>query len=352
MAICRERAVFFPEKRLSQIKTAAVLAASVVGAGYLYQRLSLRRDGRRFPAPGQLFACPGHPLHLVISGHGQPAVVLESGIAASSLSWSLVQPEIARFTRVCSYDRAGFGWSPSRKTPLSLRSMVADLRAALTAAAIPRPFVLAGHSFGGLIARAYAAWFPEEIAGLVLVDPVLPSEWTTMTDEARARLALGIALSRRGAVLARFGVVRFALALLASGARAIPQWISRLSAARGSSVVSRLVSEVRKLPPALWPIIQAHWSDPASFRTMARYLEALPASARIVASEPPPRGIPLTIISAGNAPPEQRREWDALTQLALPGKHIVATRSGHWIPFDQPDLVVDAIRAMVQQHPE
>ncbi len=334
---------------MSRIKQLASAAVCIVAAGYVYQRLALRRDRRRFPAPGRMVDRDGARCHIVESGAGSPAVVLEAGIAASSLSWSLVQPEVAKFTRVVSYDRAGFGWSDRATTPCALRGLVDELRGLLDAAAVRRPIVLAGHSFGGLIARGYAAWYPDEIAGLVLVDPVLPAEWTDMREKQRRLLALGVKLSHRGAWMARFGLVRLTLLLLASGARAVPQWIARIASGKGSSVAGRLAGEIQKLPASLWPVIRAHWSDPKSFTTMAAYLAALPGCAAAVEVEPAPKGIPLTILSAAKAPERQTREWAALVEQANPGRHIVAAQSGHWIPFDQPDLIVEAIRAMVER---
>ena len=334
--------------RIKKVIAAAVCVIGAgAGAGYIYQRIGLTRDRRRFTAPGRLIDCGGHRLHLVESGSGRPAVVLESGIAASSLSWSLVQPEVAKFARVCSYDRAGFGWSEAHGGVLALRGLVENLRGALREAAIPCPIVMVGHSFGGLIARAYAAWYPDEVLGLVLVDPVLPEEWVAIDEKQRRLLALGVRLSRRGAWLARFGAVRLSLALLALGATRIAQWIVRFASGKGSSVAGRLVGEVQKLPRALWPVIQAHWSDAKSFETMAAYLQALPASAAAVEEERKPDGIPLTILSAAKATSRQRKEWDVLAARGDPGTHLIAARSGHWIPFDEPELVVEAVREMV-----
>ncbi len=312
-------------------------AAGLLTAGVAYQFFGLRRGRRTFQKPGRMV----NHLHLHDTGSGTPAVVLESGIAASSLSWRLVQPEIARFTRACSYDRAGLGWSEHSSWPASLRAMVDQLRTALKEIGLPRPAILAGHSFGGLIVRAYAAWYPEEVAGLILIDPVLPSDWIDIAPEQARALATGVKLSRRGAALARVGLVRLALTLLSSGARRIPQWIAHASSGKGSGVAARLVNEVRKLPPELWPVIQAQWSDPKSFTGMARHLAILPASAQIVEQLPLPPGMPITILSAANASAAQLREWDRL------GKHIRAESSGHWIQFDNPRLVIEVIEDMV-----
>ena len=137
-----------------------------------------------------------------------PAVVLEAGIAASSVSWSLVQPEIARFTRVCSYDRAGLAWSEYTAVPRTMGALVSELRSLLRHAAIPPPYILVGHSFGGVIIRAFARAHPQEVAGLVFVDTLHPEEWCEPSSQQRQLLRGGVFLSRVGAVLARLGIVR------------------------------------------------------------------------------------------------------------------------------------------------
>jgi pimeloyl-ACP methyl ester carboxylesterase len=132
------------------------------------------RSARRFPPPGQLVDVDGHRLHAVCAGHGAPTVVLESGIAASSLSWARVQPEVARFTSVCAYDRAGLGWSDASTAPRTIAHIVDELHALLTKLECAAPYVIVGHSFGVFVCLAYAARYPHQVDGLVLVDP--PSE--------------------------------------------------------------------------------------------------------------------------------------------------------------------------------
>ena len=141
-------------------------------------------------------------------------MVLEAGIAASSLTWSRVQPRIAQFSRVCSYDRAGLAWSESASTPRSMSALIEELRTLLDRTGEPPPYVLVGHSFGGLIIRAFARAYPTEIAGLVFVDPLHPEEWCDPLPEQRQMLRGGIFLSKVGAGLARLGVVRVCLTLL------------------------------------------------------------------------------------------------------------------------------------------
>src|SRR5580704_1408598 len=326
--------------------------ALIVAAGWLYQVLGTARDRRRFPQPGRFVDIGGRKLHLVESGEGNPTVILEAGIAASCLNWTSVQAEIAQFTRVCSYDRASLGWSDEAGSARTITRAVDDLDAMIAAAGIQAPFVLTGHSFGGLLVRCYAARFPERISGLVLLDPLAAGEWLRPSEAQWKTLRQGAKLSRRGAVLARFGVVRFGLWLLAGGLRLIPQLVARAaSSGTGESAISRLVREVRKMPPETWPVVRAHWCQPKSFLGMASYLESLPESAReaSLCGELPAR-IPVTILSATNSGATQLTERDGIAQHASHGRHTIAAKSGHWVHFDDPELVIQAIREMVENH--
>jgi pimeloyl-ACP methyl ester carboxylesterase len=308
-----------------------LLVLAVLGLPFAYQALGEWRDRRRYPPPGRIV----NGLHLWEAGRSGPCVILESGISGTSLSWEPVQDRAAAFARVLSYDRAGLGWSQPPTQSRSLDHLVAELRAALQSANIPTPFILVGHSFGGLIVKHFAAQHPSEVKALVLVDPVPIKDWYPLTSQQAARLSLGVKLSRRGAWLARAGVVRLALDLLLSGSGAIPRLMARATAGHGASVTSRLTGEVRKLPKELWPMVCAHWSLPKSFRAMAGYLEALPANA---ASVQIPAAIPTIVLT----PPNPNCE---IPEGAI---HRIAPNSGHWIQLDEPDLVVQAIRDLQQ----
>jgi pimeloyl-ACP methyl ester carboxylesterase len=146
--------------------------AALFGAAVIYQAVSSHLDVRRFPPPGRIVDIGPSRLHLYELGTGRPIVVLESGIAATSISWALVQAQVAEFTRVASYDRAGLGWSGLSLAPRTLEQMVSELAALLAQAQLPPPYILAGHSFGGLLIRAYAHLRPADVAGLVFIDPV------------------------------------------------------------------------------------------------------------------------------------------------------------------------------------
>lgn len=326
-----------------------VIAGVVVlltAVGALYQWIETQRDLRRFPPLGRWVDVGGVRMHLYEGGSGSPAVVLESGISATSISWALVQPEIAKFTRVCSYDRAGLGWSDSAKAPRTPLQLARELRDLLQAAGIPGPYVLVGHSFGGLVIRAFAARYASEVAGLVLVDPLRPEDWWPTSEKQKKMIARAVLLSRRGALLARVGVVRGCLALVMGGRRFIPKLAARVSSRRGGSAVTeRLAGEIGKLPRNTWPMVAAHWSDPKSFTAMARHIETLPESVAEMAGKPVAGGLPVTLIT-GAKTPEAEQGWDP----ALVGPevvHVVAQRSGHWVQLDEPELVVHAVRDIV-----
>ena len=151
-----------------------VLAAAAIGAGYETVREAL--DARAYPPPGQLVDVGGHRLHLqcTSTGAGGPTVILEPGLGATSSDMSWIAPVVARHTRVCVYDRAGRGWSDPVDGPQDADRVAADLHTLLTEAHVEGPYVLAGHSFGGLYVQDFAAQFPDQVAGLVLLDSTAP----------------------------------------------------------------------------------------------------------------------------------------------------------------------------------
>jgi pimeloyl-ACP methyl ester carboxylesterase len=186
----------------------------------------------------------------------------------------------------------------------------------------------------------YASRHPENLVGVVLIDPALLLEWAEPTPQRRAMLMRGVQLSRRGAWLAYIGIVRLSLSLLTRGARTLPKLLARISSGRGAGVAQRLVGEVQKLPPEVWPSIKAHWCRPASFLSMADHLAVLPAVAAEVHGSS--CTVPTIVISGGHLSPEQLAE-----HRALGDRHIVAEGSGHWVHLDRPDVVVAAVRELI-----
>jgi pimeloyl-ACP methyl ester carboxylesterase len=252
-----------------------------------------------------------------------------------------VQPRIATFTRVCSYDRAGLAWSEPPSCPRTLDRIVAELETVLTNIAPRERYILVGHSFGSFIVSAFAMRHQARVAGLVLVDPA--TEWLTVTPDRARLLWGGRQLSRVGALLAHIGVVRACLALLTGGAPGVPRQFVRIFGPTAARTLERLVGEVRKLPAEIHPIVEAIWCDPKCFHAMADHLSALERDRELIAAVAPPYEVPLVVISSGGQPAGQLAAHRSLAGRSLAGRHVVAARSAHWIQFDEPDLVVDAV---------
>ncbi len=325
------------------------IPAALVAAGLIYQAIGTARDRRRFRAPGTLVSVGGHRLHYRCEGAGTTSIILEAGIAASSLTWSRVQPAVASETRVCSYDRAGLAWSEGASSSRSIDVLVSELRVLLTAAAVPSPYVLVAHSFGALVIRAFARAHPRDVAGLVFVDPLHPAEWCAPSPNQRQMLRGGIFLSRVGALLARLGFIRLLLALLSGGATAAPKQVSRMFGRKAAALMEHMVGEVQKLPAHVLPYVQAHWSHPKAFRGMWQHLAAMPScSADLMRAADAFGTIPVVVLSAGDRDPRWLAEDAALAGASSCGRHIVSPRSGHWIHLDDPALVIGAIKEVLK----
>lgn len=273
----------------------------------------------RNPAPGEMVVVDGRQMHLLCKGRGRPAVILESGIPGISLGWAAVTEPIASFTRVCSYDRAGYAWSESGAEPRTISSITGELRDLLRNAGVDPPYVLAGHSFGGLVAQLYANRFPGEVAGMVLVDSSHPN------------------LARSKERLDRMGRVGFRLRLLA------PLGVARLIIeAPGGNPESR--------PGSARAMEKEVLATTRSFRAMASELEGLRESLNQAAENRPRLGRkPLVVLTEGR----RRMEfWHAMqeqfTEVSDNSEWRVVDGAGHFIHQDKPDIVVDAVRRVVE----
>lgn len=188
------------------------IAVFLPAGGIAYQWLETARDARRYPPPGRLVDVGGRKLHLHCTGTGSPVVVLEAGHLSFSLQWAWVQPVVASFTRVCSYDRAGYGWSEPAAWPPTAGRQADDLHHLLAAARERPPFVLTGHSYGAYVVRAFASRHADAVAGMVLVDPAHPSQHDLERCDPgclpAALLAEEARIHRVVPLLARFGILR------------------------------------------------------------------------------------------------------------------------------------------------
>jgi pimeloyl-ACP methyl ester carboxylesterase len=305
-----------------------------------------------FPAPGKLVDIGGWRLHLDCTGERtatQPTVILEAGIGDFSVEWSLVQPKVAAFARVCSYDRAGDGWSDVGPHPRTLRQISYELHTLLQNAGERAPFVLVGHSFGGWIVRAYAAQYPTEVAGLVLVEGgwdnplrIIPGRGTVRS----ADLATGapippIKTSGPLRLSDLQGRVRDQILAAVELTRQNPNEPPR-DKLPGDAQRARAwaLGRVGHIVAGVNPLLE---EELALLRTAREQNPNLYGDMPLVVIT---RGIPDESGPAGLA--ERKKEHATLAALSHNGKQIVAERSGHHVQIEQPELVTDAIREVVR----
>ena len=184
----------------------ALLVLAVIGA--IYQAIATELDERAYPPPGEMVDVGDHSLQINCIGHGSPTVILEAANLGMSAWWVRVHKQLAQTTRVCAYDRAGLGWSSERgPEPRDARQISSELHTLLKGADIEGPYVLVGHSYGGLYVRMYADRYPEETAGVVLVDSSHPEQFTRSPKE-RAQYEQTVRLGAVISFLTRLGVIR------------------------------------------------------------------------------------------------------------------------------------------------
>src|SRR6266478_1833287 len=316
-------------------------------AGAVYQIIGTWRDRRRFPPPGRLVRVNESRMHIHVTGEGTPTVVFESGMGASCLSWTLVQPQVAQFARTVSYDRAGHGWSDPARQPRTARQIAQELRTLLGAAGVPGPYVLVGHSFGGYVNRAFAQLYRDEVAGIVLVDSLHPAEWENPTPEQLRMIGVDLRYAWIAAWLARLGFVRFCLARLARGSPRLGWAAASAFGVGTAAAVQRIAGEIRKLPAPILPIVRELWSQPKNFLSLGQHVAALPDSAAQAAAVSSLGDLPLVVLS-GDHHAAPYIDWQRdLAQLSSRGRHLVASDSGHWIHLDHPEMVTRAISEVV-----
>src|SRR5215212_3200602 len=182
----------------------ALLVLAVAGA--IYQAIATALAERAYPPPGEMVDVGGYSLHVYCVGQGSPTVVLDAGLGEFSAQWVRVQREVSDTTRVCAYDRAGMGWSEMGPDPRDAKQITSELHTLLSKAGIEGPYVLVGHSFGGMYMQTYANRYPEEVAGVALVDSSTDPDQFSHQPEAQDISEPQEQRSAVGSQLAQFGV--------------------------------------------------------------------------------------------------------------------------------------------------
>ncbi|MCK6530676.1 alpha/beta hydrolase [Myxococcota bacterium] len=312
----------------------AVGFAGIAAMGFLYESASRRRDGL-LPIPGRKVDVGGYRLHATDDGAGTPVVVVITGAGDCSYSWTYVRRQVAAFARIVTYDRPGLG-SSDRGPPPHPRRSVDELRTLLGELGASGPYVLVGHSLGGLMARLYAASYPGEVAGMVLVDSTHEGLW----DDRAFRRGMGaVGLLLRGMGLASsLGLPR----ILADTLGLMPMYpelphyrrqLSAMEYRQFAAAVHRALAEPggRGEIAAIWPLLEASrgGTEPAAGR-------------------PPLGDMPLVVLTNpgfGDAWVAMHRELASRSSLGI---QRVSDRSGHNLHMPRPDLVVEAVRDVVE----
>jgi pimeloyl-ACP methyl ester carboxylesterase len=289
----------------------------------------------------------GFRLHLNCSGTGTPTVVFDAALGGSSVSWSLVQPAIARLTRVCSYDRAGFGWSDAGPMPRTAGRMADELRQLLDRAGVSPPFVAVGHSFGGFVMRVFARRYAADVSALVLVDPAHPEDWVKPAEKEQLQIDRGLRLCRYGVTAVRFGLARLVVLLVGLGALDLARGIAK-AVSRGALTQEDegILAPIWRLPREDRKPLRSFWSQEKFYAALGSQIECISVSAAeaLEASAGGFGDLPLVTISSTDPGEYRLRQQEALARLSTRGRHVVASNSGHWIPLDEPELVISVIR--------
>ena len=309
-------------------------------------------DSPPYPPPGMLVDIGGWLLHLNCAGGArttQPTVILEAGVGDFSVEWSLVQPDVARFARVCSYDRAGDGWSELGPHPRTFHQIVYELHALLDKAGERPPYVLVGHSYGGWLVRLYQTTYPSEVTGMVLIEAGADNPWRMMPDGKLVRsseLVMGksIPAVKTTGPLRVSDITPAALQQMRAG-------LAGASLHANDSPRDKLPIDAQRM--RTWALGQLGHVAAAVNPLENEELAAMRADR--AKSEYPLGDMPLVVITRGIAEgegpdsleAEHRQDHAAVARMSRHGRLVVAERSGHHVQLDQPELVVAAIREVL-----
>lgn len=321
------------------------VAAALAAAGFFYQCFGAYQDRLRYAGDGRWIDIGrGRRLYLLEKGSGGPTVLFEAGIAATNLNWFHIQEMVSRFAATASYDRGGLGWSSPCRSVRTPRNIAAELHELLDGAGIKPPYILVGHSFGGLVMRRFALLYPEEVTAIVLIDPMRCEEWPPLDPAKQAMIDRGKRLSNIAIPIAGVGLARLAVTSLLCRSGNMAERLAGAAGNGGKHVLGRIRGEVGKMPREVWPVVAAHWSRPGFYRGMKSHVAAVPETVREMHQAEPIRGIPVLLLTPGKSSPLSE---DCLRRIGDNVQQMIAPESAHWIHLDQPQLVIDTIREAV-----
>lgn len=300
-------------------------------AGFLYENISEARDRRFNPMPGQRVDVGGYKMHIDCTGQGTPTVILDPGLGDSYISWNKVQSEIAQFTRVCSYDRAGLGYSDSSLRLRTSKDIAEELHTLLhnagNSADISPPYILVGHSMGGYDVRLYASLYRSEVAGMVLVDASHPEQQKRFPAALNDMDASWVREQAFLEFTSPLGIPR----LLGFCAREVE---ARAAECNFHSA-REAVAELKAFP------------ESATQTAATGSLGDLPLAVLSHDPNKPQPDLPEDLVKPTNDAWQQMQE--ELAHLSTRGTRVVAKNSGHYVQLDRPELVIEAVRVVVGQ---
>jgi len=319
----------------------AVLLCVTLAAGWLHEKVSEVQDARRYKAPGAMIGLGGYKLHLFCEGTGSPTVIIQVGSGEPALVFRPVQDKVAELTRVCAYDPAGIGWSdPFPKAAETFEERATQLATLLKNAHVAGPYVLAAHSYGGLVVRLFARDHPSEVSGAVLVDTaeegmVFGTGWYSL-------FTATVPDRKREEWMARFGVVRYRLSKR--------QGMFGYRADLLGSVRGELVSFMSR-PEYLHTTTDeglSYFSVPAELRVPGGFGKLGDVPLIVIRHGKP---IPKDVVPSWMTPQQFEQAWvdgqERLTTLSSDSELVAATKSGHLIFNDQPEVMIEAVRRVV-----
>jgi pimeloyl-ACP methyl ester carboxylesterase len=317
-----------PSRWLQRTVFILLVGASLLGlAGSLYQSFAEQHDLHNHPMPGELIDVGPYQLHLYCTGSGSPAVILDSGLGDTYISWRKVQPPLAQFTRVCSYDRAGLGFSDYSRHPSTSKEFAKELHTLLHNAGIPAPYVLVGHSMGGFDVRLFASLYGSEVTGIVLVDSSHPDQKQRFPPAMNDMDATWLREQEFFEFTMPFGLPRL-LGFCGNDAAV-------RAAECNFHTVREAVAELKSI------------SESAAQTAATGPLGDLPLVVLTHDPDMPQPDLPEDLVKpASDAWQQMQKE---LAGLSTRSTQVIAKNSGHYIQLDRPDVVIEAIHHVVSQ---